>query len=227
MDQIQYPWLIEECFGDACVNPVCRHCNLDEIHPFTLADFGLGAGGRCPLKNQCPDPAGCGLFHPLSEVQYNHPQTFARYISQPYIQFHKHKLNMIYMHDKIDDLELADWKEECNLIRVLETVMSVFTGDQPVQAVSAAIEAVSEVAGQGVKTVMIAGSREAVRAVMGDYRAEQVEELLSELADLVEEEIEGQAISGKYGKVMVKGIEALADGKTVEEAKEIAMGEEQ
>jgi len=223
IDQIQYPWLIEECFGVACVNPVCRHCNLDEIHPFTLAEFGLGKDGRCPMKHQCPDSAGCGLFHPLSEVQYNHQQTFARYISQPYIQFYKNKLDMGYLWDKIDDLELVDWKEECHLGQTLETVISVFAGDQIIQAVNTATQAVAEVKGEGVSTVMITGTREAVRAVVGDFRAEQVEELLTMLSGMMQEEIQGQAISGKYGKVMVKGIRALGTGKTVEESVEMAM----
>lgn len=219
--QLRYPWDQQQHHHEGCLNPWCRHQHDEEWLEFALDEENLQHFilERCPLRAECPEPENCHFFHPMWEIQYNHPQTFARYLSLPYNQYKKLTVECSYLYERLTKIGLADWKESAHLNSIVPKVFKLFGGD--VLAVADAVTvAVAAVAGEGIATISITGAREAVRAAVGDARALQMEEVITGICGVLEPELLAlppqQGITGKMMQAMTVGATTLSGGETVE-----------
>jgi len=213
--QLRYPWDQKPQHPEACFNPWCRHQHDEEWLLEAMFAEHIGVE-RCPQGADCPEPENCHFFHPTWEIEYNHPQTLARYLSLPYNQEVKMSRECSYLGERLSQIGLADWKESQHLKSIVREVFALFGGDVQVVA-DAVVVAVVAVAGQGISTVSITGAREAVRAAVGDARALQVEEVLTGICEVLEPELLLQeGITGKMMRAMDIGVASLSGGGTVE-----------
>ena len=218
--QLRYPWDEQPHHAEECSNPWCRHQHNEE---WLLEAIYCVDADRCPAGAECPEPENCHFFHPMWEIQYNHPQIFARYLSQPYNQKEKMSCECSYLEKRLTQIGLADWKESVHLKSIVSEVFSRFGGD--VHTVADAVSvAVADVAGQGISTVSITGASEAVRVAVGDARALQVEQVLTGICEVLEpvllaviQQHQG-GITGKMMRAMTVGASSLSGGGTVEES---------
>jgi hypothetical protein len=214
--QLIYPW-DQQQHHEHCGNPWCRYQHTEEWLLDIIEDEYLVE--RCPLRNECPAPDNCNFFHPMWEIEYNHPQTFARYLSLPYVKKKKTEVECQFLSQRLRQIGLADWKESTHLYSLVQRVYKLFGGDVH-EVADASTAAASAVAGQGISTVCIAGAREAVRVAVGDAKALEVEEVATGICAVLEPELlalpHQLGITGKMMYALDAGVDSLAGGQTVE-----------
>jgi hypothetical protein len=214
--QLIYPW-DQQQHNEGCMNPWCRHQHDEDWLEFMLEEDRVDAE-RCPLGAECPEPENCHFFHPMWEIQFNHPQTLARYLSLPYVQKKKMDIECQYLTARLRQIDLEP-SVTSHLVSIVPQVFRLYGGD--ILAVTqAVVVAVVAVAGQSISNVSISGAREAVRTAVGDAKAVQMEEVLTGICAVLEPELLALppqlGFSDKMKTAMKIGASSLSGGGTVE-----------